>query len=88
MAPLGRGGMGVVYMARSPQKELVAVKLMAAEHSADNLHRARFLREATTLARLAHPSVVRILSHGALPDGRLFLIMEFLPGQSLRQVLE
>lgn len=87
VGPLGHGGMGLVYTALSPGEELVAVKLMAGEHAADCQRRARFVREAATLAQFSHPGVVRILSYGVLPDQTLYLIMELLPGLSLRAVL-
>jgi tetratricopeptide (TPR) repeat protein len=77
---LGRGGMGVVYLARqlSLGRE-VALKLLSNEASADPSRLARFQREAALLARLAHPNLVRVFVVGE-DGGTHFLAMDFVDG--------
>lgn len=85
---VGRGGMGVVHEAR--QRSLgrrVALKVLAAHVAADPARIARFRREASTLARLEHPNVVRVFDAGD-DDGRHWLAMEFVDGMSLDQRLQ
>ena len=85
---VGRGGMGIVYEAR--QRSLgrrVALKVLAETIAADPARIARFRREATMLAQLEHPHVVRVLDAGD-SDGRHWLAMEFVDGESLDQRLQ
>jgi uncharacterized protein (TIGR03435 family) len=84
---LGRGGMGVVYKAR--QKTLnrsVALKLLAPERVNDTQFAERFAREARALAALNHPNIVTIHDFGQA-GGFYFLLMEFVDGLNLRQLL-
>lgn len=82
---IGRGGMGRVYRARHERLDrLVAVKLLPAELAEDAGFRARFEREARTLARLRHPNIVAVHDFGALPDGSGYLVMEHVSGGTLR----
>ena len=84
---LGRGGMGVVYKAR--QKTLnrfVALKLLAPERVRDTQFAERFTREAQALAALSHPNIVTIYDFGQA-GGFYFLLMEFVDGLNLRQLL-
>ena len=79
---LGEGGMGVVYSAYDPQLDRrVALKLWRAG-SGHDAHE-RLMREAQALARLSHPNVVPVHDVGVL-DGRVFIVMEFVVGMSLR----
>jgi serine/threonine protein kinase len=85
---LGRGGMGVVYKAR--QKSLdrwVALKLLAPERAADPAFAQRFASEARTLAALNHPHIVAIHDFGEA-GGYFYLLMEYVHGASLRQLLK
>src|SRR2546425_85547 len=85
---LGRGGMGVVYKARQPKlNRFVALKLLAPEKGADPKFSERFLREAQALARLSHQNIVTVYDFGET-DGLYFLLMEFVDGLSLRQLLQ
>ena len=85
---LGRGGMGVVYKARQPQlNRLVALKILAPEKGADPKFAERFLREAQALARLSHPNIVTVHDFGEA-DGLYYLLMEFVDGMNLRQLLQ
>ena len=84
---LGRGGMGVVYKARQNSlNRLVALKLLAPERVHDPRFAERFTREAQALALLNHPNIVTIYDFGQA-GGFYFLIMEFVDGVNLRQLL-
>ncbi len=85
---LGRGGMGVVYKARQPRlNRLVAIKILAREKEKDPRFAERFTREAQALARLNHPNIVTIYDFGEA-DGLYYLLMEFVDGMNLRQLLQ
>ena len=80
---LGRGGMGVVYLARELQLDrLVALKVLPAALAAQPDTRERFLREARTAARLAHPNVVPIYRADEA-GGTAFFAMAFVDGETL-----
>ena len=84
---LGEGGMGTVYKARDAKLDrVVALKVLPAHrlHDADAI--ARFQREAKALARLSHPNIIQAYDSGE-DRGRHFLVMEFVEGRSLLQVL-
>ncbi len=84
---LGRGGMGVVYKARQPRlNRLVALKILAPEREKDPAFAGRFEKEAQALARLSHPNIVTIHDFGEA-GGMYFLLMEFVDGVTLRQLL-
>ncbi|MFE5791978.1 bifunctional serine/threonine-protein kinase/ABC transporter substrate-binding protein [Streptomyces sp. NPDC056503] len=83
---LGSGGMGVVYLARTPGGGLAAVKLIRAEHAADPAFRERFRREARTAERIGGRWTVRVL--GADPEAREpWLATEYVPGPSLAEAV-
>jgi ABC-type branched-subunit amino acid transport system substrate-binding protein/outer membrane protein assembly factor BamB len=85
---LGRGGMGVVYLARDESLERpVALKLIAPELLQDEEFRARFLREPKLAASLDHPNVIPIYEAGE-HDGQLYLAMRYVKGTDLRATLE
>jgi eukaryotic-like serine/threonine-protein kinase len=79
---LGRGGMGVVYLADRADgqyRQRVAIKLLRHSHDAEELHR-RFVAERQILASLNHPNIARLLD-GGVADGQLpFLVMEYVDG--------
>ena len=84
--PIGTGGMGTVFRARDAiSGETVAVKIIAEgqTHLAE-----RFAREVNVLAALSHPGIVRYVSHGVTPSGKLFLAMEWVDGETLKTRLE
>src|SRR5262245_21434518 len=84
---LGRGGMGVVYKARQKSlNRLVALKLLAPERAGDADFAARFAKEAQALAALNHPNIVSVYDFGEA-GGFYFLLMEFVDGCNLRQLL-
>jgi predicted Ser/Thr protein kinase len=85
---LGRGGMGAVYKARQPRLErFVALKILAPEKQSDPQFAERFEREARALARLNHPNIVAVFDSGEV-QGKFYLIMEFVDGLTLRQVIQ
>jgi WD40 repeat protein/tetratricopeptide (TPR) repeat protein len=87
LAELGRGGMGVVYLAKQLSLgRLVALKTLPADLADDEVSLARFRREIRHLARCDHPNIVKVLGSGTLPDGRLYYAMEYVPGSDLEQV--
>lgn len=84
---LGRGGMGVVYKARQKMlKRLVALKLLAPERVGDAKFATRFAHEGQALAALNHPNIVTVYDFGQA-GGFYFLLMEFVDGLNLRQLL-
>ncbi|MDB4976209.1 MAG: serine/threonine protein kinase, partial [Myxococcaceae bacterium] len=83
---LGQGGMGAVYAARNVMTgKRVAIKWLLPEHAASNT-RERLLREAQCAASIDHPNVVDIYDVGE-HEGGLFLVMEYLRGKPLSDVL-
>jgi ABC-type transport system substrate-binding protein len=83
---IGRGGMGVVYLGRDSLLEReVALKVIASSR-VDAAARHRFLREARVIAKMDHPSIVQLYDLGS-HEGGLFLVMPFVAGTSLRQLL-
>src|SRR5437762_7765370 len=80
---LGRGGMGVVYLAREVHLDRwVAIKLLPPARAADATLRDRFLREARLAAKLSHPNIIPI---HAVEDsaGFVFYVMAFVDGETL-----
>ena len=85
---IGTGGMGTVYLATHLGLDRpVAVKIIKSEFAGDADVADRFLREARTMAKLHHPHAAMIFDAGNLPDGRHFIVMEFVEGETLSQVL-
>jgi len=85
---IGEGGFGQVWrVRRDSDGEVLAIKVLHLElvRSVDAL--TRFQRELDAIERLDHPNVVRGLGHGTLPDGRPYLLLEYIEGPSLREVL-
>jgi eukaryotic-like serine/threonine-protein kinase len=87
LAELGRGGMGVVYLARQLSLgRIVALKMLPADLAGDEVALARFRREIRSLAQCDHPNIVKVLASGTLPDGQLYYTMEYVPGADLELV--
>src|SRR5690242_7414778 len=85
---IGTGGMGAVYLATHLGLERpVAVKIIKREFAGDADVADRFLREARTMAKLRHTHAAMIFDAGNLPDGRHFIVMEFVEGETLSQAL-
>src|SRR5260221_14530708 len=86
---LGAGGMGVVYLAQHQViGRLAAIKLLLSEFSAQEDVVARFFNEARMAALLKHPGLVDVYDFGRLPDGRAYLVMEYLEGQTLAALIQ
>lgn len=84
---LGRGGMGVVFLARDiALHRLVAIKVLRAEFTGNTEHRERFRREARMTARLSHPNIVPVHSFGEIGD-LVYIVMKYVHGESLAERL-
>ncbi len=87
LAPLGAGGMGEVYRSRDTRLGRdVAIKVLAAEFSADAERRGRFEQEARSASALNHPNIVTIFEIGS-SDSTTYIAMELVDGRTLREVL-
>jgi hypothetical protein len=85
---LGRGGMGAVYKVRQPRLDrVVALKILSPEKQGNQKFAERFEREARALAKLHHPNIVTVFDFGEV-EGNFYLLMEFVDGLSLRQLLQ
>ena len=85
---LGIGGMASVWLASDEQLDRsVAVKIIAEALAADPVWVRRFEREARAVASLGHPNIVRVFDFGS-EQGRPFLVMEYVPGGTLANLLE
>ena len=83
---LGRGGMGVVYSARHPViGKRAAIKVLKPSLSNNPATIERFIQEARSVNAIGHPNIVDIFDFDMLPDGRRFLVMDLLEGESLRK---
>lgn len=84
---LGRGGMGEVYRARDTKTDrIVALKVLPAELARDEIYQQRFRREAQAVSGVNDPHVVPIHGYGEI-DGRLYLDMRLIEGESLGNLL-
>ena len=85
---VGRGGMGRVFVAKQRFIDrVVAVKFLEPQAVAGQKARQRFLNEARILSKLSHPNTVRVFDFGFSPEGVLFLVMEYVEGRGLDQLL-
>jgi serine/threonine-protein kinase len=89
---LGQGGIGVVYLARDKQllsrPVVIKVLLDEMEGSANRVwFKKKFRQEIEALARIDHPGVVGVLDTGEMPDGKAFLVMQYVEGVNLRSVM-
>lgn len=86
--PIGVGGSAQVYLARDESlRRDVAIKVLDPQAAADPALRKMFVREAQALAKLSHPNVVAVYDVGEV-DGLPFIVMEHVPGHSLKQRIE
>nr|WP_328743441.1 Stk1 family PASTA domain-containing Ser/Thr kinase [Gulosibacter sediminis] len=84
---IARGGMATVYVATDLRLDRrVAIKIMHAHLAADESFRDRFIREARSAARLAHPNLVNVYDQGD-DEGLAYIVMEYVPGITLRDLL-
>ena len=86
---LGHGGIGVTYLARD--KHLysmpVVIKILLDKAQKKEWVKRKFIQEAEALTRISHPGVVKVLNRGEMAGGKPFLVMEFIEGVSLRDVM-
>src|SRR5688572_17026694 len=86
---LGRGALGVVFRAKDIMLErIVAIKVIQDKMSSDTVAALRFQREARLAASLQHPNIVTVFDFGVLEDNRPYLVMEFLSGETIEDVLK
>lgn len=90
---IGRGAMGEVLLARDPAMDrMVAIKLIHAAEQMSPLelekHRARFSREAKAAGKLLHPGIVTVFDVGHAGEKTPFLVMEYVPGSTLRELID
>jgi serine/threonine protein kinase len=88
LGELGRGATAVVYRARD--RELgreVAIKVIRPKYADDDETVARLAREARTVAQLQHPNIVTLYAVRRVRDGSLALVMQLVPGRTLREIL-
>src|SRR5688500_12043686 len=85
---IGRGGIGVVHRAEDTRlRRKVALKILAPDHVASEERRRRFVNEARIVAGLSHPNIAVSYDAGE-DDAQLFLVMELLEGETLRERIE
>src|SRR2546425_5416265 len=86
--PIGTGGSSQVYLAQDTAlNRVVAIKVLDPAAAADGKTRGMFVKEARALAQLSHPNIVAVYDVGEV-DGAPFIVMEHLPGGSLKQRIE
>jgi len=90
---LGRGGIGVIYLAQDKQllSRRVVIKVLLEETLAADVQewfKKKFQQEVEALARIDHPCVVGVLDAGTMPDGKPYLVMQYIEGKNLRSLLQ
>src|SRR5262245_26395047 len=85
---IGRGGMGIVYLARDPHLDRhVAIKVLTPDLAGDADRLNRLRREARALAALNHPNIATIYGMEENPGGGRFLVLEWVEGRTLAERL-
>jgi len=88
LAPLGKGGMGEVYLAQDTVLDRrVAIKFLPESMQRDEKARVRLIREAKAAASLDHPFICKVYETGEI-DGKAYIVMEYVEGQDLKEKLE
>jgi hypothetical protein len=86
---IGRGGMGIVFLARDRALDrLVAIKLLLPDMAASGAARRRFAREAKAAAAVVHEHVVAIHAVDTLPSGVPYLVMQYIAGKSVQELID
>jgi serine/threonine protein kinase len=90
---LGRGGLGIVYLAHDTRLDsrLVVIKTMLGAQDIplhDPWFREKFEKEIAALVRVTHPGVVGLLDVGQMQDGKPFFVMPYIEGENLRSALQ
>src|SRR4026209_1157573 len=87
-ARLNEGGMGTVYRGcHILMDKTVAIKVLQPSLAADEKIVARFSREARAASKISHPNAIAVTDIGESEDGIVFLVMEFLAGKTLKDVI-
>src|SRR5438876_7689408 len=86
---LGQGGIGAVYLARDRKlhDKRVVIKVLLEESLRNSWVVQKFQQEKEALARVDHPGVVGVLDTGELPDGKPYIVMQYIDGVSLRSLI-
>ncbi len=85
---IGHGGMGVVYKARHMMMErTVAIKMLKAQLVSDSMSVKRFQQEVKACSRINHPNVITVFDFGVSPAGLPYIVMDYLQGVTLSQVI-
>jgi serine/threonine-protein kinase len=86
---IARGGFGIVFLTRDQQllSKLVVLKVLRANMLENDYVLQKFRQEVEALTRLDHPGIVGVLDTGTLPDGNPFIVMQYIEGGSLRNIL-
>lgn len=88
LSMIQRGGMGEIYLAElEPQKIKIVIKRLQDTHDSDERYVEMFRNEAAVMSELEHPNIVKVLGVPVL-EGRQCLVMEFVRGRNLQQVLK
>lgn len=89
LAVIGKGGMSVVYKAKTKDTgKVVAVKTLRTQGLTDEALVKRFQREAELLSRLNHPRIVNLHAYGTSSRGQPYFVMDYLQGENLTEVLK
>ena len=89
VATLGKGGVGVVYLAQHHTiARRAAIKVLAPELSKDRDVVKRFFLEALATSLIRHPGIVEVFDYDVEPSGRAYIVMEYLEGETLGECLE
>src|ERR1039458_9478005 len=86
---LGSGGFAAVYLARDAalHNRPVVIKVLHERQDSREWIEKKFRQECEALSRIAHPGIVGVKDQGSMPDGRPFLVLEFIDGVTLRSVM-
>jgi serine/threonine protein kinase len=86
---IGTGGMGVVYKARHALMDrIVAIKMLQAQLISDSMSVKRFQQESQSASRINHPHVITVYDFGISPSGQPFIVMDYLQGISLADIIK
>ncbi len=86
---IGGGGMGMIYKAKHIlMKRIVAIKMMHPQYVSSSSNLKRFQQEAQAASALSHPNILTVFDFGLTPAGAPFLVMDFLEGTNLAEILD
>lgn len=86
---IGRGGMSIVYKGiQQPMDRTVAIKMLQAQLVSDQISIKRFQQEAQAASHLQHPNVITIYDYGVVATGQPYLVMDYLEGESLADIIK